>query len=68
MNKNQKGFSSVEVFLVFVIAGLIGAGGYYVYEHQQNSGKMARVGETNHTLKTFTDPTNSYTFTYPKGK
>jgi Tfp pilus assembly protein PilE len=39
MFKNQKGFSVVEGLLVFVIIGIIGGVGYYVYQSQQETKK-----------------------------
>lgn len=35
MNKNQKGFSLVEVLLVVVVVGLIGGIGWYVYQQRK---------------------------------
>ncbi len=64
----QRGFSALEVVLVIVIAGLVGGIGYYVYQTQKNN--QANQAWNNATdikqpLKKFTDPTQSYTFSYP---
>ena len=40
MKKNQKGFSVVEVLVVVIIVGLIGAVGWLVYDRQSTSKKM----------------------------
>jgi prepilin-type N-terminal cleavage/methylation domain-containing protein len=36
MNKHLKGFSVVELLIVVIIVGLIGAGGYIVYSRNAN--------------------------------
>ncbi|HEV7453717.1 MAG TPA: hypothetical protein VGO07_00490 [Candidatus Saccharimonadales bacterium] len=36
MNKHLKGFSVVELLVIVVIVGLVGAGGYVVYNRNHN--------------------------------
>ena len=36
MKSNQKGFSVVEILIVIVVVGLLGAGGWLVYDRQKN--------------------------------
>jgi prepilin-type N-terminal cleavage/methylation domain-containing protein len=49
MKTSQKGFSVVEVLLVVVVIGLIGAVGWLVYERQQNdkTDEKSTITETN---------------------
>lgn len=65
MNKNQKGFSPTLAVLIIVVMGLIGGLGYYVYQAQQNNQTKSNVSNTRQPLKQFTDPTKSYSFSYP---
>lgn len=37
MNRNQQGFSTVEGLLIFVIVGLIGGVGWYIYHTKNNN-------------------------------
>lgn len=46
MNKNQKGFGVVELLIILVILGLIGAGGWYVYHKNQKSKKPVTTSQT----------------------
>lgn len=56
MNKNNQGFSVVEVFIVIVILGLVGIVGWFTYDRQQ------KVNKPNSSLET-TTPTDT-TITY----
>jgi cytoskeletal protein RodZ len=46
MNKNQKGFGVIELLIILVILGLIGAGGWYVYHKNQKSKKPVTTSQT----------------------
>jgi prepilin-type N-terminal cleavage/methylation domain-containing protein len=52
MKNNQKGFSAVEVLIVILIVGLIGAVGWFVYD-RQNTDKTAtnNVGQSDDSDK-----------------
>jgi Tfp pilus assembly protein PilV len=39
VNRNQSGFSTVEIILIIVIVGAIGLVGWFVYHTKQNSDK-----------------------------
>lgn len=47
MQRNQKGFSVVEVLLVLIVVGLIGGIGWYVYSKQQAKEVPKQVTITN---------------------
>lgn len=46
MNKNQKGFSVVEVLVVVIIVGLIGAVGWLVYDRQKEPQDAAQNNQS----------------------
>lgn len=39
INRNQSGFSTIEIILIIVIVGAIGLIGWFVYHTKQNSDK-----------------------------
>ncbi len=51
MNKNQKGFSVVEILIGAVVIGLIGATGWYVWQNQQKNNTKSNASETVTTNK-----------------
>ena len=60
LQKDQKGFSAVEVVLVLVIVALVGAIGFLVYKNQHKT-KAAPVASTTTTKSTTTTPTKTVT-------
>jgi len=46
MNKNQKGFSVVEILIVIVVVGLIGTVGWLVYDRQQSKSTTTTTPDT----------------------
>lgn len=57
MKVNQKGFSVVEILIVIVVVGLLGAVGWLVYDRQTNkdSSKESTVQQESKTEKQTTD-------------
>jgi prepilin-type N-terminal cleavage/methylation domain-containing protein len=51
MNKNQKGFSVVEILVVLVIIGLIGGVGWYVWQSKSKKAVTPNNSETAQTSK-----------------
>lgn len=62
MKLNQKGFGVVEGLLIFVIVGIVGGTGYYVYKNNQNDKPVdnyqpaQQVKKENNKEKTETKP------------
>lgn len=52
-NFNQRGFGAIQLVLLFIIVGLIGGTGYYVYKAQQNTNKS--LDSTNKNLQTLSE-------------
>lgn len=55
---NQRGFGVIEVVGVIVILGLIGGGGYYVYQNQKDDSPKAQ-STTIHTQKQSATPSRT---------
>ena len=81
ISKNEKGFSAVEFVLVIVVVALIGVGGWLVYKnHHKATTSLATTSAkevttkspattsvTDSSNKTYKDPSNEYTVSYPVG-
>lgn len=52
MKANQKGFSVVEILIVIVVVGLLGAVGWLVYDRQKNKTDNKEVTSTQETQQT----------------
>jgi prepilin-type N-terminal cleavage/methylation domain-containing protein len=59
MKANQKGFSVVEVLIVIVVVGLLGAVGWFIYDRQKD--KTSDSTATTSTTKTSTTPQTNET-------
>lgn len=74
--KGQRGFGAVEIILVIFIVGLIGVGGWYVWQANNKSVGQTQVGNsyTQHDkvseqpklTNTFNNSLVPFTFEYPK--
>lgn len=49
MNKNQKGFSAVEILIVVVVVGLIGGASWYVWQSKNKDTKATNTQTTQQT-------------------
>lgn len=56
MKTNENGFSAIEILIVLVIVGLIGAVGWLVYDRQKNPEKTASDTNTNQTQQATPKP------------
>ncbi len=70
MNKNQRGFSAVEILLVLVVVGLIAAAAYMVGSRQQKTtppNQSATQSKSSAPVKTttFNDQNSLYSFQLP---
>ena len=61
MKNNQKGFSAIELLIVIVIVGLIGAVGWLVYDRQKTAIESdSKSNKVTSTVETKADPINSW--------
>lgn len=65
MKENQNGFSIVEVLLVFVIAGLLGAAGWFVYQRQNNTDSSQAIPAVSDEWLDYKSSTHAVSFQYP---
>lgn len=69
--KNQRGFGAVEIIILVVVLAIIGFGGWYVWQAQNNSSQS--TGGTNSqpeapkNKEAFSDGRLPFTFEYPNG-
>jgi type II secretory pathway pseudopilin PulG len=54
MKNNEKGFSVVEILIVAVVVGLLGAVGWFVYDRQSNGSKSNQTSQQNSSEQTGT--------------
>jgi hypothetical protein len=64
LQKNESGFSVVEIVLVLVVVGLIGTVGWLVYKnhHKTTTASVATTKSTSTTTTPKTTPTNTVTY------
>ena len=63
MKINQKGFSVVEILVVVVVVGLLGAVGWLVYDRQKsNTDSKNTAAQTSEQTKSVADDTEQQTF------
>lgn len=71
LHKNQSGFGTVEIILIVIIIGLLGAVGWFVYDRNHNKATPSPAGTTTTTASTATKPVDPYadwqTITNPNG-
>ena len=68
MKSHQKGFSVVEILIVFVVVGLLGAVGWLVYDRQKSQTDTADLSEQTNQQQTTATPTQAVSSdTIPEG-
>jgi type II secretory pathway pseudopilin PulG len=65
MNKNQKGFSLVEVFLIIIIVTILGGTGWYVYNSNKKTNNLLNTTDNTNLLIAKTAKKDSHKFTEP---
>ncbi|MEX2014658.1 MAG: prepilin-type N-terminal cleavage/methylation domain-containing protein [Candidatus Saccharimonadales bacterium] len=70
MKNNQKGFSVVEILIVIVVVGLLGAAGWLVYVRQKiktdaNDNSISEQTQTVETAMTYTNKEFGFSFYHP---
>jgi len=65
MGKNQKGFSVVEISLIFAVLGLIAGMGWYFMQRNTTKKPTSSTVEQVRATKVYTDSAKLYTLSYP---
>lgn len=67
MNKNQRGFSTVGVVFILVIASLFVGAAWYFVQRSENKRSASGPVQGNISMKSYTDSAKAYTVRYPAG-